>query len=340
MEREKIKIPNDLSTISDIKLYMIKNRQIIFKNFEDYNIYLVNHNIKITIKDYIDCIQPHLFSHIDISMLELFLNYSKDDTLYNIEANDLFKLGLVDNINNTIILEKLIIKYDLKLDLDYRVRKFNKIQKEYKFTSRCLKKCLIKYDNKYIDYYLLLENCIKHYTEYQKNLYYKLGFIKDIKLDNLIKNYENQSDTINNLINIIKDLNIQNKSILENINLAHEKINNLYYDIEKEKSLNTNNKFKKILYTFSLYKINDNKLYYIDTYSDIHNSLVKKINLKYDYFELLYNIDYNAKYIDIISKVKNKFKDNLIFFNSEIILNNIISSKLIEFIKEEVEKFN
>jgi len=248
MEREKIKIPNDLSTISDIKLYMIKNRQIIFKNFEDYNIYLVNHNIKITIKDYIDCIQPHLFSHIDISMLELFLNYSKDDTLYNIEANDLFKLGLVDNINNTIILEKLIIKYDLKLDLDYRVRKFNKIQKEYKFTSRCLKKCLIKYDNKYIDYYLLLENCIKHYTEYQKNLYYKLGFIKDIKLDNLIKNYENQSDTINNLINIIKDLNIQNKSILENINLAHEKINNLYYDIEKEKSLNTNNKFKKILY--------------------------------------------------------------------------------------------
>lgn len=339
MERKKNKIQNNVSNNSDIKLYMIKNKQIIFKNFEEYNIYLVNHSIKITIREYIECIHFHLFNYIDISIFDLFLKYSKDDKLYNIESYDLFKFGLINSIDNTLILEKLIIQYELKEDLDYRLRKLNKIQKEYKFTSRCLKKCLIKFNTKYIDYYLLLENCIKHYTEYQTNLYHKLGFIQDIKLDNLIKNYENQTDNINNLINVIQNLNIQNKSIAENINLAHEKINTLYYDIEKDKD-KVNNKFKKILYTFSLYKLSENKLYYINTYSDIHNIILKKINLKYDYFELIYNIDYNAKYIDIISKVKNKFKDNLIFFNSEIILNNIISSKLIDFIKEEVKKYN
>lgn len=340
-------LDTDLSNISNLKLNMIKNQQIIFKNFGDYNIYLVNHTIKITIKDYIECIHPHLFRNVDITLLEIFLNYSKDDTLFNIHINDIIKFKLIpDELNETIV--KFISEYKLILDKDYRIRKINnknlsKNFQEYKFTSRCLKKCLMKLDIKYIDYYLLIENCIQHYGEYQNNLFHKLAFIRDIKLDYIIKNYEMQSENINILKDNIINLNNNNKLMQDNINIAHQKIDNLVYYLEKEEKSESNvklSKFKKIMYTFSLYQIEKNKLYYLDTYNDIHNNIVKKINLKYENFELIYTIDYNAKYIDIISKIKNKYKDNLIFFNSEIILNNITSSLIIEFIKEEVKKFN
>lgn len=340
-------LDTDLSNISNLKLNMIKNQQIIFKNFGDYNIYLVNHTIKITIKDYIECIHPHLFRNVDITLLEIFLNYSKDDTLFNIHIDDIIKFKLIqDQLNETVV--KFISEYKLILDKDYRIRKINnknlsKNFQEYKFTSRCLKKCLIKFDIKYIDYYLLIENCIQHYGEYQNNLFHKLSFIRDIKLDHIIKNHEIQSDNINILKDNIVHLNMNNILMQDNINAVHQKIDNLIYYLEKEKINDIDlklNKFKKILYTFSLYQLEKNKLYYLNTYKEIHTNIVKKNNLRYEQFELIYTIDYNAKYIDIISKIKNKYKYNLIFFNSEIILNNITSSIIIEYIKEEVKKIN
>lgn len=340
-------LDTDLSNISNLKLNMIKNQQIIFKNFGDYNIYLVNHTIKITIKDYIECIHPHLFRNVDITLLEIFLNYSKDDTLFNIHIDDIIKFKLIqDQLNETVV--KFISEYKLILDKDYRIRKINnknlsKNFQEYKFTSRCLKKCLIKFDIKYIDYYLLIENCIQHYGEYQNNLFHKLSFIRDIKLDHIIKNHEKQSDNINILKDNIVHLNMNNILMQDNINAVHQKIDNLIYYLEKEKINDIDlklNKFKKILYTFSLYQLEKNKLYYLNTYKEIHTNIVKKNNLRYEQFELIYTIDYNAKYIDIISKIKNKYKDNLIFFNSEIILNNITSSIIIEYIKEEIKKIN
>jgi hypothetical protein len=356
----KKQIIHDLIHMSDHRLYFIKNKKIIFKNFEDFNIYLVNNNIKMTIKDYIECIHPHLFKHIDISILTLFLNYSKDDLLFNITESDLINFSLIDN-NNNIELETFINKYKLKLDLEYRIRKINKKSnqdtnqnintdsnkeinnKEYKFTSRVLKKCLMKLDDKYIDYYLLLENCIYHYTNYQTNLYHKLAFIKDIKLDNLIKNYEYQTDNIGTLSLSIEHIFNTNKLMYDNLNYVHEKINNITNFLEKNYiSNNQNIKLRKIMYTFKLYQIDNKKLYFIDTYSEIIENIIKKINLKYNYFDLLYSIEYNAKYIDIISKVKYKFKDELSFFNSEIILNNpkLQNKDIIEYIQEEVKQFN
>jgi hypothetical protein len=357
---------NNLINASENKIFFIKNKKIIFKNFEDFNIYLVNNNIKITIIDYIECIQPHLFKHIDISILSLFLNYSKDDLLFNITENDLITYNLIEN-NSNIELEKFINNYKLKLDLEYRIRKINKKStnnlnnnldnkldnninnnlnnlnnKEYKFTSRCLKKCLIKLNDKYIDYYLLLENCINHYTNYQTNLYYKLAFIRDIKLDNLNQNYEYQSENILQLSTSVNNITLNNQLLYDNINTIYTKINNITNYFEKQNKITQNIKFKKIMYTFNLYQIDNKKLYYIDTYSDIIDTIVKKDNLKYNYFDLLYSIEYNAKYIDIISKIKYKFQNDITFFNSEIIINNtkLQNKEIIDFINNEIKQFN
>lgn len=371
VKTNKKQLSNNLSDISETKLFFIKNKKIIFKNFEDYNIYLVNNNLKITIKDYIECIQPHLFKHINISILPIFLNYSKDDLLFNITEYDLINYSLINN-NYNITLEKFIDQYKLKLDIDYRIRKINKKvndkvneksnidqnintsnktdniniienNKEYKFTSRALKKCLIKLDDTYIDYYLLLENCIQHYINYQTNLYHKLAFLRDIKLDNLIQNYEYQTDNINKLSISFDNIDIKNKLMYDNINYLHDKINNVTNFLEQYINIPDKGiKFKKLMYTFNLYQIDNKKLYYIDSYTELINSLIKKSTLKYQYFDLLYSIEYNAKYIDIISKVKTKFQDNLSFFNSEIIINNknLTNKDIIEYIQNEIKQFN
>lgn len=358
----------DLKDISEVKLALIKDKKIIFKNFEDFNIYLVNHNIKITILDYIKCIHLYLFKHVDIHLFTDFLNYCHDDTLFIITESDLLKYNLVNNILEST-LENFIKKYNLLLDTDYRIRKINKNKiiikdnleklandnspiiknKEYKFTPRMLKRCLFKIDTKYIDYYLLIENCILHYTNYQTNLLNKLGFIRDIKLDNLIKNYEYQSDRMETLYNTLSNLTNKNKLMNQNINFAYKKMTDLIYQFhlkEYDSDLQTNNsnnsKFKKVFNTFSLYQISKNKLYYIDCNSKIFSMVEKISNLEYEnQFEPIYNKEYNIKYINVISKLMNNFKDDLEFNQSEItLLNNLENNNIINYLNDEFAIFN
>jgi len=320
---------------STLKLSLIKNLRLLLLVFSDFNIYLVNYTIKIGIKEYIECIHPYLFKNVNISMLDTFLNYCKDDKLFIISEDDLIKYNLIENTSNESI-EKFITDHKLICDSDYRMRKLNKkntfdnlnnvkgiilINKEYKFTPRSLKRILIQKSEIYQDYYLLLENCIFNYTEYQNNLYHKLAFMQDMKLDNLVKQYNEQSQSINNLTVAFNSIMNTNKLIFDNLNFAHEKMNDISYLLEKTK-LSENNKlgkFAKIMYTISIFKIDNNKLFYINTYSELNNFLIKKHGLRYNYFDLLYSSEYNAKYIDIIYKITDKFKESITLFNSEII---------------------
>lgn len=212
-----------------------------------------------------------------------------------------------------------------------------------------LKRCLFKIDTKYIDYYLLIENCILHYTNYQTNLLNKLGFIRDIKLDNLIKNYEYQSDRMETLYNTLSNLTNKNKLMNQNINFAYKKMTDLIYQFhlkEYDSDLQTNNsnnsKFKKVFNTFSLYQISKNKLYYIDCNSKIFSMVEKISNLEYEnQFEPIYNKEYNIKYINVISKLMNNFKDDLEFNQSEItLLNNLENNNIINYLNDEFAIFN
>ena len=334
---------------SEVKLGLIKDKKIIFKNFEDFNIYLVNHHIKITIIDYIKCIHLYLFKHVNIDLLDSFLNYCKNDRLFIIDIDELinYKLIEVDNNKNIeILIEDYIKKNNLKNDYDYRIRKKNKII-EYKFTPRCLKTSILKVDSEYIDYYLLVENSILHYSFYQTNLFNKLGLIKDIKLDNLIKHYEFQSESIEQLTNNLTILTNNNKLLNTNLNLSYKKINDILYNLHLNEIENNTStlKLKKVVNTFALYSIINKKnhiIYYIDCNSKIFNNIEKNANLEYENnLELIFKREYNVNYINIISKIVNKFNDDLEFNKSEIILLNNLSYKNIKnYINEELDNFN
>lgn len=336
-------------TISEIKLSLIKDKKILFKNFEDFNIYLVNFNIKITIIDYIKCIHLYLFKHVDINLLTDFLNYCKDDMIFSIDSEILLKYRLITNLDE-ITIKEFIDKYKLHIDSDYRIRKINKKSiinnnlQDYKFTPRVLKRCLLQSNIEYIDYYLLIENCILHYTNYQTNLFNKLGFIQDIKLDNLIKNYEYQNEKIEHVYNNIGMLNNQNKLLNSNINYTYKKVIDILYKLNlQEINDNINSKFIKVINTFALYNTPyKNKIFYIDCNTKIFNNVEKMTKLEYEVeCELLYKKEYNVKHINVLSKLLLKFNNDIEINQFEIILlNNIKYNTLINYLNEEFAKFN
>lgn len=335
---------------SELQLHLIKSKKIVFQSFEDYNIYLVRYTIKLNIKDYILCIYPHLFPEFNIDFFDTFLKYSINDKLFNISLDDLVIYNLIPNKDEKIIIE-FINKNKLRIDQDYRIRKLNNKQnnfnKDYRFTPRILKKCLIKNDDKYIDYYLLLENCIKHYIEYQNNLFHKLSYVNDIKLDYLIKSYENQKDHINTIYKDLLSLNNNHNLIYDNLNVAHEKINNLDYSLEKLKinnNIDNNTKLKRSINKFFIYKIDHSKLFIIDCETELADTIIKKNKLKYDQFDLIFDCIYNSKYINLANKLKQNFKDNYRFFNSEILIHNLNPldeiNKIKEYIINELKQYN
>lgn len=344
----------NLLTLSELKLSLIKDKKIIFKNFEDFNIYLVNYSIKITILDYIKCVHLYFFKDVNINLLTNFLNYCKDDQLFNIDDKILINHGLIKD-NSDESLENFIKQYNLILDKDYRIRKINNtnkeqkikiINKDYKFTSRILKQCLLKINTNYINYYLLLENCILHYTSYQTNLFNKLGFIQDIKLDNLIKNFEYQNEKINLVYSDIENLNNQNKLLNNNINFTYKKVVDVLYHLNLQEmniiNEKINAKFIKIINVFALYKVNTNNLMYIDCNSKLFNNVEKMVKLEFESeCELLYKKEYNIKYINPLSKVISKFTNDLEINQNIITLyNDLTNNILINYINEELNKFN
>lgn len=323
-----------MNNYSFIKLKLLENKELNFSSFLEYNSYLINYNIKLSILNYIEYVVLNLFKDIDIDIFKIFLNYNKSNVIFQITLNDLLKYNLITDKKERTI-KQFINTQKLKINIDYKIKKIivNKNSTiEYKFTINCLKMILLKENNEYQKYFLLLENCIFYYEEYQNILFYKLGFMKDIKLDNLTKLYENQEITINNLYKTINNMNNNNNLIYDNLNLAHEKINTLTYLVQKPVS--TDN------YIFSIYKIAKNKFIYINTPEDLYDFKKSELKLKYSIFNKIYTTKYNKKYIHIISKLQTYFKFKLQFFNCEIILKNLNIKELIEYIETEFNQYN
>lgn len=327
-----------MNNYSFIKLKLLEDNNLKFSSFIEFNSYLINYNIKLSILNYIEYIQSNLFKEIDINIFKKFINYNKLDEIFVITAIELNDYKLINDIKDRTI-KSFILKNNLKINLDYKIRKINNLanksknQLEYKFTVNSLKNSLILNNNIYIQYFLLIEKSIFYYEEYQKILFYKLGFMKDIKLDKLTKLYENQQEVINKLCNTINNINSNNLLIYDNLNIAHEKINNLTNIIE-----NPIIKTKLFIYIFGIYKISKDRYIYINSDKDLYNFKVKELKLKYNLFNKYYERDYNKKYINIISKIKNKFKLKIQFFNSEIILKSIEIEELIDYIELEMNQ--
>ena len=138
----------------------------------EFNKKLVDENIDIDIIDYIVEIVDQFFK-IDINFIHDFMDLVNKDECC-IPQEYLVKYGVLKNIESSSTIKTLIDQCDLILPgakplYTYIQRDDSSHKKEYFLHPLLCKYSLIRSKNTsiYSQYYLLLEECIKHFSEYQ-----------------------------------------------------------------------------------------------------------------------------------------------------------------------------
>jgi len=158
---------------------------------EKFNNQSLEEQRTINIIDYVKEVN-NLYYKIDISFIDEFINlFSKDECC--IYHDKLQKYGILKIYNGTTNIKRLLIDQNLfQENIDFRVNNIvisnsgdctHKI--EYYLHPRAFKICLIrsKKTKKYAKYYLLLEECIKYFNEYQNKLKEKYNINLKLKIE-------------------------------------------------------------------------------------------------------------------------------------------------------------
>ena len=177
-----------------------------YKTPIDYINYLVDNQINVNIIDFVKELNKLKFK-IDISFIDEFIVLvSKDDCC--IHHNMLVKYGVITLNSGSTDVKNLIKRNNFINDEDYLIRTSSdqlssgtKYKNEYYLHPRAFKKCLMRSRNTniYADYYLLLEECIKYFNDYQMELNKKYIIklkSKILKKENKICSLEEKLDTI------------------------------------------------------------------------------------------------------------------------------------------------
>lgn len=235
-----------------------------YANIDEYNKYLVDNSIEISLIDYFNNVHELFYEHIiDISFMDYFLEISKFENDFIIDHYKLKEFDIIQNIKTNTEIKCLIQKFKLIENIDYiiifidkLIGNFIKRLQLYKFTPTVFKLCLlcpIK-TKKYAKYYILLELIVKYYSNYLIDL-------KSIQNPS-IPNPEIPNPNLNNEI---PNPDISNNEISPTIMMKAAFIDNDKYSIinKLEKIIKQNNELKE-----------ENKLL-----SNKLNKIYKRVNL-------------------------------------------------------------
>ena len=226
----------------------------IIKNF---NQQLINNSIDLNIINYVIEVNE-LTYNIDISFINDFMDLIDKDECC-IPQEYLFKYGVLTNIETSGTIKTLIDQCNIKLLRAkplYNViqRDDNTHKKEYFLHPLLFKYILIrsKNTNIYTQYYLLLEECIKHYSDYQINKHIntiqennKLKLLKLTNkqtLDRFVIVYDQNRKSFKH--GTIKGSNKNIKETLHDLNLTDD---NIVFDINVPSQQNYCKKMKEVL---------------------------------------------------------------------------------------------
>ena len=151
---------------------------VCYTTIEEYNNYLVENQININIIDYVKEVNKLEFK-IKIDFIDDFIELvSKKECC--IHHNMLEKYGVLTLNKGTSRVKELIDQYEFKNNIDFhlsevrevRIQGGSCIKNEYYLHPRAFKICLMRSKNMkvYAYYYLLLEEAIKYFNDYQIEL--------------------------------------------------------------------------------------------------------------------------------------------------------------------------
>ena len=151
------------------------------ESVEEYNKYLIDNNVEIMLIDYVKTVNKLIYN-IDISFIDNFLNLVDKNEIC-IPHKYLVEYGIITIENDSAKILRIINQFEPIENIDYLLDNVveqikpgrgggTKYKKEYTLHPRLFKLCLMRSKNtlKYSKYYLLLEECIKYYTNYQLEL--------------------------------------------------------------------------------------------------------------------------------------------------------------------------
>ena len=333
-----------------------------YTNINEYITYLIDNQNNINIIEFVKEINK-LKYNIDISFIDEFIELV-DKNECCIHYNMLQKYGILSNNNISANFKDLINRHNfiekedyLLLNVQEQLISGTKYKKEYYLHPRAFKMCLMRSlkTKQYAKYYLLLEECIKYFNDYQNLLKEKFIIkLKDKNKENkiIIKEKDNKIDQLEEKINTILE---NNKKILENneellksnkhlenklnkvtnqnndlldsvedLKDDNEEINNkLDITIKKldistdERVINPNNNQK--LENFIIFKSRKKNIeykYYVIR-CQIRNTLSKVKRLEDDKYKNILEINNITNSIKFWNYIKEKYKNNLIFENNK-----------------------
>uniref|UniRef100_A0A6C0H8Q3 Uncharacterized protein n=1 Tax=viral metagenome TaxID=1070528 RepID=A0A6C0H8Q3_9ZZZZ len=192
---------------------------------EKYNNELIREQRNINIIDYINEVNK-LFHKIDTSFINEFIDLiSRNECC--IHHNLLEKYEVISLSSSTFDIKRILDQNELIIEKDYILRNSNQFnskegkgkKNEYYLHPYAFKLCLIRSlkTPKYAKYYLLLEECIKYFNDYQN----KINEVYIISYKNRIGEYLNTITEQNYKINSLKqkiDIIIDNNKKLEQSN--------------------------------------------------------------------------------------------------------------------------
>ena len=156
------------------------------------------------------------------------------------------KYGVSNLKGTTNDIKKIFEQYDFIENEDYKLRNVSQFSRggrgnknEYYLHPRAFKICLMRSlkTKKYAKYYLLLEECIKYFNDYQNKL--KEKYI--IKLKTKIENKDNHISELNNQIKEIlesnKRLEISNKKLEDLVNKSNSKLDEALDKLEETNNI-------------------------------------------------------------------------------------------------------
>ena len=242
---------------------------------------LIEQQRTINIIDYVKEIN-NIYYKIDIEFIDEFIELVNTDDCC-IHHNMLKKYGISTLNGTTNDIKKILSQYDFVENTDYRLRQVSQSnhggcthKNEYYLHPRSFKICLMRSlkTKKYAKYYILLEECIKYFNDYQNKLKEKYIII-----------YKNRIDEQKNLL-IVKDDKISN---------LEKKIDMI---IENNNKLLEDNKNTKL--------INDKLLKYAKNSNDKLDETLEKLTETYEELELTNEkLDTSDKTLNIVSKKLN-----------------------------------
>lgn len=146
---------------------IIQPHKSIMNNYIfEFNTYLSNNQPKLTLKQYFIKYHDRFVSKAYISFMDYFLYLNKHKYEYIVKQSKLNEYCIIDS--DSVGIKLLVDQFDLVENKDYKYKNNN--PNSYMLTPKAFKICLIKSKNskKYVDYYLLLEEIIINYNEYEK----------------------------------------------------------------------------------------------------------------------------------------------------------------------------